>query len=198
MFHGQGVGIDDNKDDILRYFQEVDRSLSDVLEEPEIPLVLAGVSYLLPIFREVTRYRWIMGEAVTGNPDDLRPEELHKKALAIVRPELERKQREAEARYRELAGKGFTAAGIQAVVPAAAYGRVQTLFVTLGEKRPGMFDRHTSEVILTNGGSLPGGAEDLLDLAVVETIRSGGNVYAIKKGGMPEETQAAVAAILRY
>jgi hypothetical protein len=40
-------------------------------------------------------------------------------------------------------------------------------------------------------------SEDLLDLAVVATVKNGGRVYAVKNERMPEE-HAAVAAILRY
>ena len=195
MFHGQGVGTDESKNDIRRYFQDVDRGLARVLSEPEIPLVLAGVDFLLPIFREVFSYRWVMEEAITGNPEELRAEELQEKALAIVRPTLEAKQRAAEERYRELAGKGYTAAGVRAVVPAAAYGRVETLFVALEERRPGVFDRLKNEVTMAEESG--DAAEDLLDLAVVETIRAGGSVFALAREDMPEE-HAAAAAILRY
>lgn len=196
MYHGQGAGIDDRKDEILRYFQDVDRGLSSILSEGTVPLVLAGVDYLLPIFREALSYRWVMDAVVTGNPENLRAEELHEKALAIVNTALEKKQREAEARYREVAGKGYTAAGIRSVLPAAAYGRVDTLFVASGERLPGTFDREKNEVVLAEEGAA-NGAEDLLDLAVVETIRGGGDVYVLEKERMPEQ-HAEAAAILRY
>lgn len=193
IFHGHGVSIDDGKDEILRYFQEVDRALAAILPSPEVPLVLAGVDYLIPIFREATTYRWVLPEAVSGNPDTLRAAILHEKALEIVRPELEQKQREAEARYRDLAGKGTTAAGVREVVPAAANGRVDTLFVSLEERRPGIFDKASNAVIVADDQT----GEDLLDLAAVQTIRHGGSVYAINSAAMPEK-HAAAAAILRY
>lgn len=195
VFHGQGVGVDDTKDDILRYFRDVDRGLSDILPEQEVPLVLAGVEYLLPIFKEATSYRSVMKEVVKGNPENLRAEDLHEKAWQIVCPELEKAEREARERYRELAGKGYTAAGVQTVVPAAAYGQVDTLFIDLDERMPGRFDPEKNEVVLCDEHSPEG--EDLLDLAAVETIKHGGKVYALKKDQMPEE-HAAAAAILRY
>jgi hypothetical protein len=195
MFHGHGVGIDDNKDEILRYFRDVDRGLQTILADSDAPLVLAGVDYLLPIFREVTTYKRVLPEAVTGNPDKLRAEELHRKALEIVHPVLAQDQQTAAERYRELAGRGYTAAGVQTVVPAAAYGRVDTLFVCLAERRPGIFDRESGRVTLTDAENPS--AEDLLDLAAVETIKNGGRIYATTADSMPEK-QAAVAAILRY
>jgi hypothetical protein len=195
MYHGQGVGTDDRKDDILRYFQDVDRGLATILTQPETPLILAGVDYLLPIFREATAYRWVMQEALTGNPDTLRADELHAKALPIVRPVLEQNQREAEAKYREQAGRGLTAVGVEAVVPAAAYGQVETLFVALDERCPGVFDRNANRVTLLETGAQ--GSEDLLDLAAVETLRNGGSVYAVQRERLPD-AHAAIAALLRY
>ena len=195
IFHGHGVSVDDNKDELLRYFQDVDRGLSDILPEQEVPLVLAGVEYLLPIFKEASSYRRVMKEVVRGNPETLRAEELHKKAWEIVRPELEKSQREDKQRYRDLAGKGYTAAGVQTVVPHAAYGRVDTLFIDIDVRRPGSFDPVKNETAVYDEDSADG--EDLLDLAAVETIKHSGKVYALKKDQMPEE-HAAAAAILRY
>jgi hypothetical protein len=195
MFHGHGVGTDDRKDEILRYFRKVDRGLTGILPDVEVPLVLAGVDFLLPIFREASSYRWLLEEAVRGNPDELKAEDLHEKALEVVLPELERGAREAARRYRELAGKGLTAAGVREVVPAAAYGRVETLFAAVDEKRPGAFDRQAGRVSV--GGGEDPAAGDLLDLAAAETIRHGGRVYAVERAEMPD-AHAAAAAILRY
>jgi hypothetical protein len=195
MFHGHGVGIDDNKDEILRYFQKVDRGLSNVLADRQAPLVLAGVDYLLPIFRQATSHPRVLEEAVVGNPESFSGRELHAKALEIVRPELERAQREAAQRYRDLAGKGFTAAGVREVVPAAAYGRVETLFVIVDERRPGTFEPDKNEVTVSENGEARG--EDLLDLASLEALKNGGRVFAVPKEAMPE-ARASVAAILRY
>ncbi|MBI4774445.1 MAG: hypothetical protein HY788_09745 [Deltaproteobacteria bacterium] len=188
----QGI---DRKDEILRYFRDVDEGLSEILSDQKVPLVLAGVDYLLPIFREATSYQWVLPEAVPGNPDELRAEELHEKALDIVRPVMERAQHEAAQRYHELAGRGFTAAGVRSVLPAAAFGRVDTLFVVLKERVFGTYDRDNNELKITSDEEQD--AEDLLDRAAVETIKNGGRVYAVNREKMPEE-HAPIAAILRY
>ncbi|MGW8186863.1 MAG: baeRF7 domain-containing protein [Desulfobacterales bacterium] len=195
MFHGHGVGTDGKKDEILRYFRDVNQGLAAILSDKQTPLVLAGVGYLLPIFREATSYRWVLEEAVIGNPDGLRAEELHQMALPLVRPVLEQSQKDDERRYRELAGKGYTASGVQAVVPAAVNGRVEALFVALDERRPGLFDKKSNRVTIADEDDPA--VEDLLDLAAVETIKNGGRVYATENDRMPE-AHAAIAAILRY
>jgi len=195
VFHGHGVSVDDNKDEIRRYFQDVDRALSDVLDQDGPPLVLAGVDYLQPIFRQASSYRWVKAEGISGNPETLRAEQLHESALDIVQPDLEMQQREAEKRYAEMAGKGYTAAGVSAVLRSAVYGRVDTLFVALDREQPGIFDPQTNTVHLLPPDDPT--AEDLLDRAAVETMQNGGRVYALPVSNMPENN-SRVAAILRY
>lgn len=196
VFHGHGVGNDDDKDEIRRYFRKVDRALQDGPRPDEaVPLVLAGVDAVLALFREVTTHPRIMDETVSGNPEELKAEELHRRAWEIIRPELERAERQDRGRYRQMAGKGYTAAGVRAVVPAAAYGKIDTLFVALDRRAPGAFDRERNEVTLHGPESAEG--EDLFDRAAVDTIRHGGRVYAVPEERVPAR-DAAAAAILRY
>jgi hypothetical protein len=196
IFHGHGVGIDDAKDEIFRYFREVDNGLRQIMGNEHSPLVLAGVEYLLPIFRKASTYPYIIDEAIMGNPERLKPEELHAQALEIVVPELQKQQHAMERRYHESAGKGYTAAGVRTVLPAAARGQVEALFVALDESRPGRFDRQNNEVMVLDEDDDPA-VEDLLDLAAVETLRHDGKVYALERDKLPD-TNAAVAAVLRY
>jgi len=56
MFHGQGVGLDNEKQTILHYFQQIDRGLHELLHDEMAPLVLAGVEFLLPIYHEANTY----------------------------------------------------------------------------------------------------------------------------------------------
>ncbi|HSM75681.1 MAG TPA: hypothetical protein VK852_13635 [Desulfobacterales bacterium] len=196
MYHGHGVGTDDNKDEIRRYFREVDRALKEIVGADQAPpLVVAGVDYLMPLFQESSGYSRLMPQAVSGNPESMTAEALHRAAWEIVRPEMERSEQQDRRRYRELAGKGYTAAGVRAVLPAAAHGKIDTLFVALRQRAPGAFDRKRNAVTLFGPEAAQG--EDLLDLAAVEVLRHGGRVHAVPRERMPE-AEAAVAAILRY
>ena len=56
IFHGHNPA-DEDKTNILRFFHAADQGLNQVLEEKNIPMVLAGVDYLLPIFREASSYQ---------------------------------------------------------------------------------------------------------------------------------------------
>ncbi|MCA1959371.1 MAG: hypothetical protein LDL33_01145 [Desulfomonile sp.] len=193
-FHGHGVGIDDAKDRIRRFFQEVDRGLQKILREERAPLVIASVDYLVPIFKQATAYPRVLDQPVSGNPEEVAVDALHKKAVDIVVPYFESDLRKNKARFRELANTGKTASRLEEVVRAAYHGRVDVLFVPIGVHLWGEFDSSTEEVTKLQPGAP--GAGDLLDYAAAQTLLNGGTVYAVEMENMPD--RAEVAAILRY
>jgi hypothetical protein len=194
MFHGHGVGKDDEKDEILRYFRTVDEKLNRMLPDEQSPLVPAGVDHILPLFRSASTYPYITDNGITGNPEALSGKALHEMAWDIVAPLFREGQRAALERHRELAGTGLASADFDTVVKAACYGRVDTLFVKRGVQRWGLFDRDTQQISVYEEPAL--GVEDLLDLAAVETFKHNGAVYALDAAEMPEK--GTLAALMRY
>jgi hypothetical protein len=192
MFHGQSA--DDAKDRILRYFRQIDQGLQDFLREEQALLVLAGVEYLLPIYKEANTYPHLLDEGITGNPEGVSPEDLHRQAWALVEPSFKREQEKAAARYRQLAGTGRTANDPRDIVPATYHGRVECLFVALGRQQWGDYDPGANQVHL-HPAAQPG-SFDLLDLAATQTLLHGGAVYAVEPAGVPDA--ALLAAVFRY
>ncbi len=194
MFHGHGVVSEKDKEDILRFFQKVDRGLQDVLKDEQSPLVLAGVEYLLPIYAEANTYWHLLSQGVEGNPEVLSLEELHERAWTIVQPHFQEAQLEAIAQYEQLVGTEQASHDIRTIVPAAHYGRVDTLFVAVGQQHWGTFDPQTDTIDI-HGEEEPGD-EDLLDLAAVQTLLHGGKVYALEPAKVPDGVP--LAAVFRY
>jgi hypothetical protein len=196
-FHGQGVGQGaEAKTDILRYFHKVDEGLQEVLRDEEAPLVLAGVDYLLPIYKQANSYSRLVGEGIEGNPQELSAQQLHQRAWRIVQPIFIQALKDATAKYDALASAGSEQASsdVEEVVPAAYHGRVEILFVTVGSQRWGTFDSGTSSVHVR--GEREPGDQDLLDLAAVHTLFNGGTIYAVKPEAVP--AGAPLAAVFRY
>jgi Bacterial archaeo-eukaryotic release factor family 3 len=195
---GHGVGIEDAthepQDPLLRYFQQVDAGLRTFLRSEHAPLVLAGVEYLLPIYRRANTYPYLHERWVTGNPEGLRPEELRERAWAIVQPYFQRAQDAAAAQYRQLAGTGRAAGDIGAVVTAAYDGRVDTLFIAVDRQQWGSF--HGESRTIEVHQEAVAGDDDLLDVAAMYTLLKRGTIYAVGLAQIPEHTLAA--AILRY
>jgi hypothetical protein len=194
VFHGHDPK-ESAKDDILRYFRAVAEGIHEILRERREPLVLAGVDYLQPIYREANRYPQLLDEGIDGNPELLRPEELHAKAWEIVQPVFKEVEEAAREKYQELQGTGQAASDLAAVLQAAHHGRIDTLFVALGERRWGRYDEERGSVELAGDTKKPGD-QDLLDLAAVQTLLTGGTVHAVAPERVPGGE--LTAAVLRY
>ena len=168
IFHGQGLGKDDPKDDIKRYFRLIDAGLHEILKDERAPLVLAGVDYLLPLYREVTEYPHVMPDGVVGSPERVSTEELHARAWEIVTPLFDRDCESAKARYLAVADTPTGTADVKRAIRAAHQGRVETLFVAVGKHLWGTWDE-TTEAIHIHEAPEPGDL-DLLDAAAAQGL----------------------------
>lgn len=194
MFHGHGGGMEEAKKNIRRYFQQVDQGLRGILREERAPLVLAGVDYLFPIYREANSYPHLVEPGISGNPEGWKAEELHGQAWKIVEPLFLEAREDALAQYEQLRGTGRTSNDPGAIVQGAYEGRIDTLFVAVGVQHWGFYDPGTRTVHL-HPEAEPGD-EDLLDFAAVHTFLNRGTVYPMKPEDVPGG--GAVAAIFRY
>ena len=194
MFHGQGTGTDDAKTNLLRFFQQVDRAVTAVIKTVSVPLVVAAVDYLIPVYREASSHPSLLEEGIPGNPEGLRSDELHARAWPLVEPHFRRAREAATDRYRELGGTGRTSNEVREVVLAAWDGRVDVLFVAVGIRLWGTFASDTRTIEIAD--EAPGQNEDLLNLAAIHTVLNRGTVYAVRPAEMPDPTE--VAAVLRY
>jgi hypothetical protein len=196
MFHGHGVGKDDEKTDLLRYFQQVDRGLSEFLADKQDPLILAGVDYLLPIYQEANSYRNLVDERIEGNPEDLREETLHARAWELLAPRFKTEQREAFELYRQqfATGTGRASKDIKEIVPAAYGGRVGRLFVRGRSEIWGQYDLANNRVDV-HPDRRPD-SEDLLNTAAVYSFQNDAAMYIVEDREMPDKTP--IAAVFRY
>jgi Bacterial archaeo-eukaryotic release factor family 6 len=197
QFHGQGSpDRDKHQQDILQFFYLIDKALHEKLHEETVPMILAGVEYLLPLYREANTYNHLIEEGITGNIKIESPQELHATAWSIIEPYFYQSQQETLERFHELFGSnsGKASNNIEEIVSAAYYQRVDSLLVAVGEQQWGLFDP-TSEAVYLHSDEETGD-EDLLDFAAAHTLLNGGTVFAVEPETVPYSTP--VAAIFRY
>ncbi len=194
VYHGQGAGKAEVKDQLLRYFRGIDRAVHRALRNEQAPLVLAGLPYLLPIYSEANSYPNLLEEGVGANADELSVGELHEKAWEVVGPYFRRKQEQSAERFGVLASTDKASDRLEEIVPAAAYGKVDTLFVPKDLHSWGSYDPKKQRIVRA---SEPGPEnEDLLDLAAVQTLVADGTVYTVNGKEVPGNKESA--AIFRY
>lgn len=195
IHYGQGVE-DEKKDEIRRYLQQLDDGIMRVVEDATLPMVVAGVEYLLPIFRETTSYTNVMKEGISGSPDRYDLAKLHGEAWNIVEPVFMDNQQKAIDRFQEFLGQqnGLATNDLDTAVKAAIGGRIETLIVPLGVQKWGHYDPATDSVHFDEQPTPDN--EDMINYAAAQTIINSGNVYALPADQLPGGGD--VAAILRF
>ncbi len=179
---------------MLRYFQQIDRGLHEFLRDESVPLVLAGVEYLFPIYHQANTFPYLLHQGVPGNPDKLSSDVLHEKAWAVVEPYFQRTQERTAAQYRDNIGTARTSNDIREIMPAAYYGQIGSLFVAIDQELWGTFDPTSNTIRVHKEARFRD--DDLLDEAATQTILHGGSVYAVEQAKVPGESM--LAAVFRY
>lgn len=197
VFHGQGTGADeDDKKDIVRFFNYVNKGLDDVIEDREAPMVLIGVDYLLPIYREINSYSGLIQDEVEGSPERMGEQDMHRRAWKLVKPIFESRRNDVLEQFKRMKGQQseLVTTDLETAVKAAVHGGVDSLLISAGVQRWGRYVMDKNQMVLEED---PGPEnEDLLDLAARQTLLNSGKVFIIQ----PDEVSGSgeLGAILRF
>lgn len=192
VYHGNSDP--DIKNELARFFRQIDEALRERLRSSNAPLVLAGVDYLLPIYRAVNTVPNLVAEAVTGNAEDLSLPELHRKTVEALQRLAEQESRQLAQQVEDSWGSPRMTPDPETIVPAAFLGRVDTLFLSGQEQWWGRYDPQAGKATMHR--TPMEGDDDLLDLAALETLEKGGAVVNLSSEDMPHGETAV--ALLRY
>jgi hypothetical protein len=83
-YHSQYDLSQTDKQMLHTFFRIVDRKIRELTNGQNLPLILGGVDYLLPIYRKVSKYPKILHGSVSGNLDRSSLSYLHKSAIAAL------------------------------------------------------------------------------------------------------------------
>ena len=194
-YHGIGSGKPDEKANISLYMDEVDETLwKEVLSTKHIPLLLAAVDYMIPIFRKRSNYRHIVDDALTGNFEHESVNSLYEKAREKMKPYFEQERSAALDRYANNSGNGLTSPIPDDVIPACYYSRADVLFVQKGAQLWGTFNERDNKLVLH--GAEQDGDECLVNAAAAKAVETGAAVFLLEKDEMPADSP--MAALMRY
>lgn len=197
IYHGHGAGEDERKQELVRFFREVDAGLRRLLGEERAPVILAAVEYYHPLYRSVSRLSNLAPEGIDGNVTEWAPERLHAAAWPIVERYVEAEIDDALALWESSYGRGKTEVDLASAARHAVAGRVRLLLTEKGRRVWGRMDRTTGGVeVVREGGDDPGPEEtDLQDELAEVVIARGGRTLVLPAERMP--TRTGVAAVLR-
>jgi hypothetical protein len=195
-YHGQGQGFDltIHKEKILEFFQMVNKGVLEIIKDENAPLILAGVEYLIPIYRRANSYPYLTDKWLDIHPEDLTQQQLHNAGYEAVHSIFTKDEEDARAKYEQFSGTPRASSLIDDIVISSYSKRVESLFVDINGHIWGTFDPEKSEVLTREKSGE--GNEDLLDFAAIQTFLNGGKVFVVSHNKMPNRKEAA--AIYRY
>lgn len=193
MFHGWGDASIETKA-VENYMKHIENEVTSIMRKRHDPLILAGTDEVVSLYKKANHYSRVMDDAVTTNPDPLSNEEVRDKGWEIIKSYFLQEMYDDIERFGDLSGTDKRSENLSSIVEGAFYGKVDSLFVPIGEHSWGKFDAEQDVVHLSD--EKKNGEHDLINLAAIKTITQGGDVYALNKDEMPDNT--SIAAIFRY
>jgi hypothetical protein len=193
VFHGQGGESDTHKDDLAQFFRQVEAAIQPVISAAQAPLLLAGVAYLLPIYRKISSYSDLTEEELEGNCDHLTPSQIREQAFPLMEPVLRQNRQKAVRRFLDLCGTSQASDDIARILAAAFDGKVDTLLVDSDAQLWGSVRAVDRKVEVH--ASRQAGDDDLIDLAAAQTLLHAGTVHSLEDDKLPLDR--SVAAVFR-
>lgn len=195
VYHGTGSSRPEDKDNIAMYLAEVDNTIrKDVLRDSNAPLLLAGVGYLIPIFKKVSHYNHIWDKAIIGNYEYDNDATLFTEAIDLMREYFEEPKKKALADYGNKSATELTSHILDDIIRAAYYKRIDTLFVDKQARLFGSFDENNDKLEVHASESTDD--DDLIDKTILKTLLSGGKVFMLDESEMP--VRRMMVAVMRY
>jgi len=194
VLFGTGSGRETQHAHLHDFYRTVDRGVSDLLRSSNAPLILAGVDEDVAIYRSVSAYSNLLDRGIHGSPGaspggTMSSIQLLRYAHDIALFDFQRRAALQMEGFREHLAPGRFATDLDFILRAAVEGRVSDLYLDENGRRLGTF---AGKVF---GGRTNWHDEDLLNVAAVETLRTGGMVYSLPSHLM---NGAVAAAALRY
>jgi len=194
IFHGQGGSRDTNTEEVINYLKAVENEVTSILRKRNDPLILAGVNEAIAEYRKVNNYSRLLDQTVSGNTDPKSNEEIKNEGWKVIKSYFLKGMYEDIERFGDLSGSEKQSDNLSQIVEAAYYGKVESLFVPIGEHSWGWFDMERDTV--HHSAEPQNGEHDLINMAAIKTLTQCGNVYALDKEDMP--SGSSIAAIFRY
>jgi len=192
VFHGRGIVMEEEKEELLKYLRRIENNVSNELKNKEVPLVLYCDEGLYHYYDKVNSYNFLFDKFINGNPESLNKTEIHEKTWKTVKEYIQSQKEEVINEFKELKGTSKTRVDIKMIIPDAFYSRVYSLLIDGNRKLQGSFDQNRGKVHMVKNGK---DTYDLFNYAAILTLRNGGDVYVFDEG-VPEGIN--IEAINRY
>lgn len=171
--------------ELAAYFRAIDKALQPALREVQAPVILAGVEYYIPLYRQVSGLKRLADSFVPGSPSALTTDELRLRAWPVAESVLAARLEHSLEAYWRASARGKVQDRLEDIVAEARRGRVRRLFLAEGARVWGTVDPITGSVHRSEHqqGSHD---DDVLDDVAESVMGHGGEVVTLPLTRMPE------------
>ena len=185
----------DAEEDIAYFFRAVDEAVLKHHSQPTgLPLILAALPEYHALFRRLTQNRFLLDEAIEGNPDALTLDELRERAWRVLEPRYLQRLAGLVEQYTEARSKGFGTDLPEAAAEAACQSRIGTLLIEADRRIPGRIEAASGQFVPDPNPSPE--SDDFLDDLAELVLRRNGEVIVVPADRMP--TNTGLAATFRF
>lgn len=178
IFHGHG-DQDSTQEKAREFFRLVDEGLMTMLHDERAPMLLAGTTERVSLYKEVSNYPHIVDDYVSGNLEHLDAVSLHNLAWEKMGPMFQEKNRTLRADFGTYLSEGRGSFNVLDIVPKAINGRVENLFVEESAETWGAYNWDTNTVEI-HEKQQPNSIH-LEDLAARKVWEQGGVVHIVPR-----------------
>ena len=177
------------------FCKAIERGLYPMLVAKAEALVVAGTQTEVAAYRKANRFQLLLKDGVYGSPEGgASHAEMVESARKLLRGWKTPEELRILKLYKDLEGTAKALVEMNAIVEAAAQGRVENLVIADGVEAIGNYDFITNRRLLS--GSFEARRVDLVNAAAVDTLRHGGKV--VSPGAQADTIPTAVGAVLRF
>ncbi|AUM74896.1 baeRF3 domain-containing protein [Paracoccus jeotgali] len=179
---------EDKEGEMRHYANLVINAAQHHLSGTNVPLIIAADERLYGMLRDNSEYPFLLENGITLHPREMDEEKLREEANACLEQEVARRRDEVWEEIAMSLGRedGEASKDPLDIVTAAASGRIAHLFVRPEATMRGSVDPDSYKATASEDGP-----EDLVDRAIIETLRQGGDVFPLSSEANPDTMMAA-------
>jgi len=193
MFHGQGGGEAIIESDRRHFLTEVGKRVERLYGGRDVQLMLFATDEVTGHWQDVTGIEPL--KVISGSPASLNPQQRRERVLETMQTVGDQVPWEGQLNAAVASGKGTQEIG--ELLTSAANGRVAQLLISPRAQIWGRWDASTQQTSLANESGSSGDKNDteLINLAVIQTLSSGGEIIPLEDTWFDA---TRLAAIYRY
>lgn len=193
MYFGHNANEEDKMVVVEAFYREIEKVITNVLNETGDPLILAGLTENTALYEKVNHYNRLIENKVSYNPDELSDKELRDKGWDVVKEYFLSEMYRSLEKFSEY-GEDRVSNNLGEIIESTVMGKSQTIFISRGETKWGKYDEENHTVHYSNQ---PNGEDvELLNWLSITGYKTGSKVYVLPKEEMP--IHSTVAAEFRF